>query len=111
MSDSGSLEQENAHLKEQLHNYIQENIQLKKFLEKERNINRCLNKQAIELAYVYKKKLQNDKARLQLNYQSRINENNMYLKQCCENLQKSEKEKNKMKDAQLKAMRIFLSNR
>ncbi|CAG8570995.1 15779_t:CDS:2 [Cetraspora pellucida] len=107
-------EQENALLEEQLHQNVQENIQLKKILEEEKNRNRCLNKQIINSVYFYKKKLQDEKARLRSNYQNRVNENNMYFKKYFEYLQNSElrvKAENKKKDIQLKAMRILLKNK
>ncbi|CAG8816668.1 14092_t:CDS:1, partial [Gigaspora rosea] len=52
-----------AHLKEQLYQTIQENIQLKKNLKRKKNINHYLNQQIIDSVYVYKKKLQDERAR------------------------------------------------
>ncbi|CAG8839588.1 20417_t:CDS:2, partial [Gigaspora margarita] len=83
-------EQENAHLKVQLYRAIQENIQLKKNLEGERNINHCLNQQIFDSVYIYKKKLQDEKTRFRSNYQNHINESNKHFILHYEYLQNSE---------------------
>lgn len=107
-------EQENAHLKVQLYRAIQENIQLKKNLEGERNINHCLNQQIFDSVYIYKKKLQDEKTRFRSNYQIRINESNKHFILHYEYLQNSElrvKAEMKKKDIRIKAMQILLNNK